>query len=190
MSMLLSTFQISWEEQMSQSYMSPYPRGNLGGCVPPAQSPSNARVLGMMVLLALYLPWTYIEDLLCTASKANFPIGKVLLMGTNSSQVRAFRPWEALNAFLLLWYLYFLRDVLPVLTFSGDQAGSSQPGSAVTVCPVLVRSGVAESQTLVWLIGPGPEPWGKRPLVPHEGGDSVPGPGRTPPPLWWRLAGR
>lgn len=41
-------------------------------------------------------------------------------MGMNSSQVQAFRPEEGLDAFLLFWYLYFLKDVLPVLVFSGD----------------------------------------------------------------------
>lgn len=76
-----------------------------------------------------------------------------------------------------------------MLTLSGDQAGRSQPGSAVTACSVLVRSGAAESQTLVWLVGPGPEPRGKRPLVPHKGGSSVPGPGRASQPLRWRLTG-
>lgn len=60
MSMRLSTFQISREEQVSQPYMSPQPQENLGVCVPPARSQSNACTLGMTALLALHLTWMYI----------------------------------------------------------------------------------------------------------------------------------
>lgn len=79
-----------------------------------------------------------------------------------------------------------------MLVFSGDFVCIMQAARSLALqwqCSVLARSGAAESQTLVWLIGLGLESQEKQSMVSHKGGDMVSGPGRASWPQQQMFAG-